>query len=716
MSFCRVVCGIIKGTTMAKEVSLDDLTPSQKEAVLHAGGPVLVLSGAGSGKTLVLTCRFSSLVKKKKLPTSSIFTVTFSNRAADEMKRRISSLTGCDHKQNWIGTLHSHCSRILRKDIGAIGFKPNFIIFDEDDQNSLIRNILKEFNIYEALYKGVSARISMLKSSLISPEDFLSQGDGFSFDEKLGRVYMRYQDELKRCNSLDHDDLILSTVKLFEKNPDILKKYINMFPALLVDEFQDTTRSQYRLLQLLAGKKMNICAVGDDDQSIYRFRGADISNILNFTRDFPGARIIKIDQNFRTSQNILKVCGSVIAGKGHSKPKTLKTICGCGEKVFYRCLNNEEEEAKCVARSIKDLYLKSNYEFDKFAVFYRVNLQTKALEDALRDEDIPFHVIGGSSFYQKKEVKDIISYMRLALNCNDNVSLRRVINSPARGIGVTTINKIEQEARKNSASLFKTMKVMLHNNGIAPSFKDKLSSFVKTVDRFSSHSYKNAPDMIKDIVEKTGYLDDLEEERIENVLELASSADNIAPMDFLDRISLPLTNAPPIPGKSVSLAPLHSAKGLEFDVVFIIGIEEGILPYFKAFDNAAEMQEERRLFYVGMTRASQILSLSSAKRRRLYSKIQEHEPSRFLADIPRECCTWVERSVQKEKKTSDKMLMVPLKKIPSFIIGARVKHPAWGEGIVRDCSGDGEETKVTVNFPGIGIKRLQAKLANLERI
>jgi DNA helicase II / ATP-dependent DNA helicase PcrA len=701
---------------MARDVSLDDLTPPQKEAVLHTSGPVLVLSGAGSGKTLVLTCRYSNLVRKKKMPVSSIFTVTFSNRAADEMKTQISGLTGCDHKNNWIGTFHSHCNRILRKDINAIGFKPNFIVFDEDDQNSLIRNILKEFNIYEALYKGVSARISMLKASLISPEDFLSQGDGFSFDEKLGRVYLRYQDELKRCNALDHDDLILMTVKLFEKSPDILDKYLGMFTELLVDEFQDTTRAQYRLLQILSGKKMNICAVGDDDQSIYRFRGADVGNILNFSKDFPGAKVIKIAQNFRSSQHILKVCSSVIAGKGHSKPKTLKTDCGCGEKVFYRCLNNEDEEAKSVARTIKDLYLKSNYEFDKFAVFYRVNLQTKALEDALREENIPYHVIGGPSFYQRKEVKDIISYMRLALNCNDNVSLRRIINSPARGIGVTTINKIEQEAKKTSSSLFRTMKVMLQNNGIAPSFKDKLTLFVKTIDRFSSHSYKNAPEMIKDIIEKTGYLADLEEEKVENVLEFAASADNISPMDFLDRISLPSANETPLPEKSVALLPLHNAKGLEYDVVFIIGLEEGILPYFKAFDNAAEMQEERRLFYVGMTRAGQALYLSSAKRRRLYSKIQEHEPSRFLADIPRDCCTWVERAIPKEKKGSDKMILAPHKKIPSFIIGARVKHPSWGEGIVRDCSGDGEETKVTVNFPGIGIKRLAAKLANLERI
>jgi DNA helicase II / ATP-dependent DNA helicase PcrA len=701
---------------MAKEVSLEDLTPQQREAVLHSGGPVLVLSGAGSGKTRVVTCRFSSLVKKKKLPASSIFTITFSNRAADEMKERITGCISCDHKHNWIGTFHSHCNRILRKEIKAIGFKPNFIIYDEDDQSSLIRNILKEFNIYEALYKGVASRIGMLKASCISPEDFLSQGDGFSFDEKLGRVFLRYQDELKRCNSLDYDDLILMTVKLFEEAPEILARYQNMFPALLVDEFQDTSRAQYRLLQLLSGKKKNICAVGDDDQSIYRFRGADLSNILNFEKDFPGAKIIKIDQNFRSSQNILKVSGAVIAGNGYRKPKVLKTEVKCGEKVFYRCLNTEDEEAKYVARSIKDLYLKSHYEYNSFAVLYRVNLQTKALEDALREEDIPYQVIGGSGFYSRKEVKDIISYMRLAVNINDNVSLRRVINSPARGIGATTINKIEQEARKNSASLFKTMKVMLQNNGIAASFKDKLSAFVKTIDRFASHSYKNAAEMIKDIVEKTGYLDDLEEDRIQNLLELTSAAENMQVMDFLDRISLPSANDEPMPVNAVSLMPLHSVKGLEFPVVFIIGLEEGILPYFKAFDNAAEMQEERRLFYVGMTRAGQILSLSSAKKRRLYSKIQEHEPSRFLADIPKDCCTWVERVAQKEKKSADKVLIAPHKKLPSFIIGARVKHPSWGEGIVRDCSGDGEEAKVTVNFPGIGLKRLAAKLANLERI
>jgi len=701
---------------MAKDVLLEDLTPQQKEAVLHSNGPLLVLAGAGSGKTRIVMCRFSYLVKKKKLSPSSIFAVTFTNKAADEMKDHISTCLTCDHKHNWIGTFHSQCNKILRKEIKAIGFKPDFAIYDEDDQSSLIRHILKEFNIYEALYRGVASRIGMLKASMISPEDFLSQGDGFSFDEKLGRVYLRYQDELRRSNSLDYDDLVMLTIRVFEENPKILHKYQEMFPALLIDEFQDTNRAQLRFLKLLAGKQKNICAVGDDDQSISKSRGSDISNILNFEKDFPGAKIIRLDRNYRSTQNILKASSAVIAKNAQRKLKALQTNNVCGEKVLYSCLNTEEEEAKYVARVIKDLYLKSNFEYNNFAVFYRINLQTKALEDALKEESIPYHVVGGVSFYHRKEIKDIISYMRLALNNNDNVSLRRIINSPPRGIGSTTLAKIEQEAKKNSLSLFRALKLMLQSNGVASSFKDKLANFVATVEDFSSHSYRSAADMVKDIVEKTGYLDDLEEERIQTILELASSAENAAVRDFVDRVSLASACDEALPTRAVSLLPLHNTKGVEFPVVFIIGLEEGILPYFKAFDNPAELQEERRLFYVGMTRAQQILSLSSVKRRRVYSKIQEQEPSRFLADMPKECCTWIERSNPKEKSLSAAIPVGLSKKAPSFIIGSRVKHPAWGVGIVRDCCGEGEEAKVTVNFPGIGLKRLAARLANLERI
>src|SRR5271169_107153 len=329
---------------MAKDVLLEELNPQQKEAILHSKGPLLVLAGAGSGKTRVIVHTFAYLLKKKKLSPSSIFTVTFTNRAADEMKARICQCIEDDIKNAWIGTFHSQCNKILRKEIKALGYKPDFTIYDEDDECNLIRHILKEFNIYEALYKGVASRISILKSSLITPEEFLSQGDGFSFDEKLGRVYLKYQDELKRCDALDFDDLIMLTAKLFKENPKVLEKYTETFPYILVDEFQDTNRAQYSLLQLLASSHRNLCAVGDDDQSIYKFRGADISNILNFEKDFPDAQIVKLEQNYRSTQNILDVSGSVIAKNRNRKPKSLWTDKGQGEKVIYCRLNTEDEE------------------------------------------------------------------------------------------------------------------------------------------------------------------------------------------------------------------------------------------------------------------------------------------------------------------------------------------------------------------------------------
>jgi DNA helicase-2/ATP-dependent DNA helicase PcrA len=700
---------------MAKDVLLEELNPQQKEAILYSKGPLLVLAGAGSGKTRVITHKFAYLSKRKKYHPSSIFTVTFTNKAANEMRERISRFIEHDMKQSWIGTFHSQCNKILRREIKALGYKPDFSIYDDDDQCNLIRHILKELKIYEALYKGVASRISILKSSLISPEEFLSQGDGFSFDEKLGRVYLKYQDELKRCNAVDFDDLIMLTVRLFEENPKILAKYQNMFPYILVDEFQDTNHAQYRLLQLMAGHK-NICAVGDDDQSIYKFRGADVSNILNFEKDFPDATIIKLEQNYRSTQNILDVSGAVISKNPQRKPKKLWTEKGCGEKVFYCRLNSEEEEARYVARTIKDLYLKGNFEYSNFAILYRINLQARAIEDALREEAIPYHVISGVSFYHRREIKDIISYMKIAINNDDNVSLRRIINSPPRGIGASTISKIEQEAKKNSVSLFAALKLMLKSNGVASSIKDKLSEFVKIMEDISSKPYKTAADMLKDIVEKTGYIEDIEEERLQNILELVSSAENISVKDFADRVSLVSTTDDTSKKMSVSLMTLHSAKGLEFPVVFVIGVEEGILPYFKAIDDVSEMQEERRLFYVGMTRAKDILCLTAAKRRRLYSKVQEQEPSRFLQDIPKDCCHWIEKVQQKTEAAPEPVKLPPKKPAAAYVVGCRVKHPSWGVGVVRDCCEEGNDMKLTVNFPGIGLKRLAAKYANLERI
>ncbi len=703
---------------MARDLVLEELNQQQRNAIMHSQGPLLVLAGAGSGKTRVITHKFAYLVKKKKLKPSCIFTVTFTNKAANEMKGRISRFLESDMRNSWIGTFHSQCNKILRKEIKALGYSPDFSIYDEDDQCNLIRHILKELKIYEALYKGVSGRISILKSSLISPEEFLSRGDGFSFDEKLGRVYLKYQDELKRCNALDFDDMIMLTVKLFEENPKILQKYHHIFPYILVDEFQDTNHSQYKLLQLLSSSSHhNICAVGDDDQSIYKFRGADVSNILNFEKDFPDAKIIKLEQNYRSTQNILDVSGAVISKNLHRKGKTLWTEKGCGEKVFYCQLNSEEEEAKYIARNIKDLYLKGSYEYGNFAILYRVNLQGRAIEDALREEGIPYQVVSGISFYQRREIKDIISYMRLAINHDDNVSLRRIINRPSRGIGTSTLSKIEQEAKKNLLSLFAAIRLIMQSANIAAPLKEKLGGFVKIIEDISSASYKTASDMLKGIAEKSGYIENIEEERLQNIMELASSAEGVSVKEFADRAALASASDNLQQGKAVSLMTLHGAKGLEFPVVFIAGLEEGVLPYFKAIDDVLEMQEERRLFYVGMTRAKDILCLTGVKKRRLYSKIQEQEPSRFLADIPKDCCHWIEKVQQRAELPASEPVKVSKPKLQAlYTIGSRVKHPSWGIGVVRDCSGNGNDAKITVNFPGIGLKRLAAKYANLDRL
>jgi len=374
---------------MSKESLLEGLNPEQREALLYLESPLLVLACAGSGKTKVIAHKFAHLVKTKKFPYNSVLTLTFTNKAALEMKERISSLTGKDTNGASIGTFHAQCSRLLRKEIQPLGYRPDFTVYDDDDQCTLIRHILREFRFHEALYKGVAAKISSLKSSLILPEEFLSKGDGFGFDEKLAKVYIRYQDELKRCNALDFDDLIGVTVRLFERHPEILKKYHALFSYILVDEFQDTNYAQYRLLKLLGSGHNNISVVGDDDQSIYRFRGADVNNVYKFERDFPGTRIIRLEQNYRSTQNILNVASAVISKNPVRKPKRLWTGRQGGESVYHCWLNNEDEEARHIAKTIKELYLRGVYEFGGFAVLYRVNIQSRAVEEALRDEGLP---------------------------------------------------------------------------------------------------------------------------------------------------------------------------------------------------------------------------------------------------------------------------------------------------------------------------------------
>ncbi len=699
---------------------INDLNPQQREALLHTEGPLLILAGAGSGKTRVITYKFAYLLKEKNLTPSSILTVTFTNKAANEMKTRICNILQCELNHPWIGTFHSQCNRILRAEIKALGYSPDFVIYDEADQHSLVRHILKELNIYEALYKGVAARISNLKASLISPEEFISSEDSYGFDEKLAKVYLRYQDELKRCNALDFDDLIMLTVRLFQEREDLLSKYQERFQYILVDEFQDTNYSQYMLIKLLASGHRQLSVVGDDDQSIYKFRGAEVKNISRLEEDFPDIKIIKLEQNYRCTQNILDVSGAVIAENRRRKEKRLWTERGRGEKVCFYWLPNEEDEAKYIARTIREIYLKGKYNFGDIAILYRINMQSRAIEEALRKERIPYRVVGGVSFYERSEVKDIIAYLRIIQNPHDNVSLRRIINTPPRGIGAATINKIEHVSKKDGISLYEAIKQICSKKSSSPTVVERLKDFVELINRLSSLKKQNVSEIIKEVLELTGYAEHLSEERIQNIAELMASAEGKGLNEFLDNVSLITRLDDETESDKVSLMTFHTAKGLEFSVVFITGLEEGLLPYFKAFESEEELEEERRLFYVGMTRAKDHLYLTGAKKRRVFSKLQDQEPSRFLFSIPKECCRWVEKAICKHYQESAPKERVQKKSAPTFKVpyktGCRVRHPKWGIGVVRDCYGEGDDLKVSVNFPGVGVKRLAVKFAHLERV
>ena len=707
---------------MSKESLLEDLNPQQREALLYIEGPLLILAGAGSGKTRVISHKFSYLIKAKKYPPKSIFTVTFTNKAAREMRERICALSGEEMNGLWLGTFHSQCCRILRREITHIGFRPDFTIYDEDDQCNLIRHILRELSIHEALYKGVAARISSLKSSLTGPEEFLSKGDGYGFDEKLAKVYIRYQDELKRCNALDFDDLLGYTIMLFEKYPEVLKRYQNSFRYVLIDEFQDTNYAQYELLKLIGSHHRNISVVGDDDQSIYRFRGADVTNVFRFEKEFPGTKVIRLEQNYRSTQNILDVAGAVISKNPMRKPKKLWTVRGGGEVVYHCLLNNEDEEARHIAKTIKELYLKGSYEYKDFSVLYRVGIQSRAVETALRDEGIPYRMVGGLSFYQRKEIKDLIACARLVLNHDDNVSLRRMVNVPSRGLGNDTLTKIEQEAKRKGVSIFEAMKSLIKTHHKAGQKKSQetwgcLDELIRLIEQLSSCKYRTAADMLRDIVEKTGYMGSIDEERVQHINELISSAASASVYGFLEKVSLFTSLDDTTRENTVSLMTLHSVKGLEFPVVFVTGLEEGVLPYFRAMETTDEIQEERRLFYVGMTRAKDILWLTGASKRKFYTKVQNQEPSRFLSEIPRHCCEWIEKTTRSQIACAVAQGEHDIgKRLFPYVAGCRVKHPKWGVGVVRDCYGDGEEQKVMVNFPNIGIKKLVLRFANLEKI
>ena len=694
-----------------------NLNTEQKDAVLHAKGPLLVLAGAGSGKTKVITHRFAYLTASLKVPPTSILTMTFTNKAADEMKERIESLTGKNTDGLWIGTFHSLSARILRRDIGKLGYESDFCIYDDGDSGHLVRSILKEFKIHEALYKGIFSKISSLKASLIEPDDLLSNEESYGFDEKFARVYVRYQDELKKNNALDFDDLIMLAVKLFEKHPSVLKKYQKEFSHVMIDEFQDTNISQYKFARLLCSKHKNICAVGDDDQSIYKFRGANVGNIRNFKKDFSKAKVIKLEQNYRSTQNILNVAGTIITQNTKRMPKELWTDRKKGESIFYCTTMNEKEEARYIAQSIKELYLKGKYSYGDIGILYRVNQQSKVIEETLRENGQPYRICGGTNYYHGTEVKDIVSYLKAIANPHDSVSLKRIINCPPRQIGAATVTRVENEAKKRDESLYATMKHILKSNGYTASLKDKVSIFVKIIDELIAKKNIDLQNLLELVYKKTGYLKWVGVEKAKTLNSLMDAAEGKNLGEFVDIAAL-YSAADEIYGdNAISLMTLHNAKGLEFPVVFIAGIEDGLIPHFHAIKDPEELEEERRLFYVGVTRARDMLILSGTKKRKLYTSVQEQQPSRFLSEIPANCYKCIEKRPRADAVTSSaaKMPAGFMNKSP-FVTGARVKHPKWGVGVVRDSYGDTDDVKVTVNFPSVGVKRLSLKFANLEKI
>jgi len=702
---------------MTKKVLLDGLNPQQKEAVLHANGPLLVLAGAGSGKTKVLTHRFAYLTTVQKVPAPSILAMTFTNKAANEMKERIGRLTSRDVSDLWVGTFHSLSARILRREIDKLGYKRDFCIYDDGDSGNLVRSILKEFKIHEALYKGILSKISSLKASMVEPDDLLSNEDSYGFDEKFARVYVRYQNDLKNNNALDFDDLIMLAVKLIEKHPAVLKKYHSEFTHLMIDEFQDTNLSQYRLARKLAGKLKNICVVGDDDQSIYKFRGAEVKNIHTFKKDFSKAKVIRLEQNYRSTQRILDIADSIISRNPARMPKKLWTDRSKGDKIYHCTATNEQEEARYIAQTIKELYLKGKYSYKDIAVLYRVNQQSRALEEAMRENGQPYRIYGGMSFYQRKEIKDIVSYLKVLINPDDSISLKRIVNCPPRNFGTTTVTRVENESRKRDMSLYATMKHIMKSNGYTNSLKEKVKGFLSVIDELIASRDIDVQKLLQLIYEKTGYAEWAGEERSANLQELVAAAAGKNLREFLDTASLFSGLDEDDSDNSVSLMTLHSAKGLEFPVVFIAGVEDGLVPHFHAIKDPEELEEERRLFYVGITRAKDMLVLSSAKKRRLYTSIQEQHPSRFLSDIPASCYHCIVKRPRADAISST-MVKLPasLMTASPFATGSRVKHPKWGVGVVRDSYGETDDVKVMVNFPSVGVKRLSLKHANLEKL
>ncbi len=727
---------------------LANLNEPQREAVCHTEGPLLILAGAGSGKTRVLTQRIAYLISKG-VPPWQILAVTFTNKAAGEMKERVEGLIGPAASSMWVSTFHSACVRILRQDIGELGFEKNFVVFDTQDQLIIIKNILKEMNLSDKTYhpKALLSSISSAKNELIGVDEYQHQAADH-FARITAEVYKQYQKKLRGNNGLDFDDLIMLTVRLFNEAPAVLEKYQERFRYIMVDEYQDTNHAQYILINLLASKYQNLCVVGDDDQSIYSFRSADIRNILEFERDFPDVKVIKLEQNYRSTKNILHVANEVIKNNRGRKSKKLWTENYEGEKIQLYQADDERDEARFVAEEIAKLTREEGRKFSDFALLYRTNAQSRSFEEAMMGRNIPYRVIGGVRFYERKEIKDILAYLRLVYNPADRVSLGRIINTPKRGIGEASYDRFLYFLEDNNYTVLEGFEHILEvpsltNRGIKPlqEFHQLLQSWVSKRDTLS------VKDLAEDILQTSGYLMELRNEgtieaqsRMENLDEFIAltvdferNSDDKSLAAFLETVALvaDIDNYQ-ADSDAVVMMTLHSAKGLEFPVVFLVGLEEGLFPHSRSLLENRELEEERRLCYVGITRARQRLYITHANMRTMYGNFNNSIPSRFLMELPKESIINIKmqrrnlspgnnippRPVAGEKKSvlPSKTVTTKASNPDDIQIGCKVNHPKWGVGTVVTKEGAGEEAQVKIAFPGLGIKSLILAYANLEKI
>ena len=768
---------------MDKEEIIQGLNNKQKEAVLATEGPCLVIAGAGSGKTKVLTHKIAYDIANGVKPWN-ILAITFTNKAANEMKERIEKLIGDDAKDVWMGTYHSICVRILRRYIDRIGYKSDFVIFDTSDQRTLVKECLKTLKVDDKLFtdRAVLSEISNGKNEMLEPKAYSVKYAGDFRKEKIAEIYELYQSKLRENNAIDFDDIINFTIKILTENPDVLEYYTEKFQYILVDEYQDTNKAQFTLVSLFASRYGNITAVGDNDQGIYSFRGADITNILNFERDFPGTKIIKLEQNYRCTGNILKAANAVIKHNENKYEKNLWTENDEGQIPCIYCGEDEYDEGRYIVEQINHLRTEEYYKYSDFTVLYRMNTQSRAIEDILMREQIPYKVIGGLKFYERKEIKDIIAYLRLIHNTADNLSLRRIINEPKRGIGKTSLDKIQEISDKTGISMYEIIKNAQEYelNRVYLSSRD----FINQIEELRNKKDElKISDLIKETLKSTGYTKALEQEnsveaetRIENLEEFLTvaiefeeqSADNTL-AEFLENITLSsdIDNLED-QEDSVTLMTLHSAKGLEFPVVFLVGMEEGIFPGYKSIGEPKELEEERRLFYVGITRAKQYLYLTCAKHRTIFGSTSYNQVSRFVKEIPEELLEGYAEVVERNTSNNDefkdfgyrwsygkgqtvktyKIDEPEVKSVASSIVdtkpknnfqfrtaesflntiknkdegidlskyqvGQRVYHKKFGEGVITKLEKEDDDIKVDLEFDKVGHKRLMAKFAGLE--